>query len=238
MAFDFTNYRVGGAMRPDSMSGMQPAFLAALEAMFAGAPPEIQQNLRVGSGYRSPQRQAQLWAGALQKYGSPAAARKWVAPPGRSQHGHGNAADLKFLSDQARQWVHQNAGQHGLAFPLANENWHIELAGARGGGHQHASAPAAAQPGPTVQRSAMRQQAAMQGPTRSLAAAYGSLPPQSPGFGGGLMPATPTGPEQMLTGLASLFVQQNQQNQRAQEEEASAEQARRIALFSEPSPFG
>mgnify|MGYP002140046610 FL=1 len=61
--------------------------------LFEMAPPDIRRQLQVYSGYRSPERQAQLWDAALKKYGSPEAARKWVAPPGRSQHGHGNAAE-------------------------------------------------------------------------------------------------------------------------------------------------
>ena len=56
-----------------------------------------------------------------------------MAPPGKSQHNHGNAADLKYLSPEAKAWVHANAARYGLAFPLANEDWHVELAAARGG---------------------------------------------------------------------------------------------------------
>lgn len=115
---------------------MEGNFAQSLEAMFANAPPEIQAEMRVSSGYRSPERQAQLWQEALAKYGSPEAARKWVAPPGNSQHNHGNAADLKYLSPAAREWAHSNAAQYGLAFPLSNEPWHIEAAGARGGASQ------------------------------------------------------------------------------------------------------
>lgn len=130
-------YAVGGATRPDSFSGMNPQFNTALEQMFAAAPPEIRDQLRVTSGYRSPERQAQLWEEALAKYGSEEAARQWVAPPGRSQHNHGNAADLRYLDPSAREWAHANAGNFGLSFPLANEDWHIELAGARGNAAPH-----------------------------------------------------------------------------------------------------
>lgn len=133
MAWDWQQYAVSGAQRPDSFSGMQGEFSSALEQMFVNAPPEIQAEMRVSSGYRSPARQAQLWQEALAKYGSPEAARKWVAPPGNSQHNHGNAADLKYLSPAAQEWAHQNAARYGLAFPLSNEPWHIEAAGARGG---------------------------------------------------------------------------------------------------------
>lgn len=140
--FDLASVATGGATRPDSFTGMSPDFAAALQNLFGSAPPNVRAGLQVSSGYRSPERQAQLWADALKKYGNADAARKWVAPPGRSKHNHGQAADLKFMNDVAKQWVHANAANYGLSFPLANENWHVELAGARGG-HQHAPAQAA-----------------------------------------------------------------------------------------------
>lgn len=143
-AFDFSPFAVGGATRPDSFSGLDPDFQAALAQMFQAAPPEVQPHLRITSGFRSPQRQAELWQGALAKYGSPDAARKWVAPPGNSKHNHGQAVDLKYLDPIATKWAHENAAKFGLAFPLANENWHIEPIGARGG-HQH-QGPAGAAP--------------------------------------------------------------------------------------------
>lgn len=83
--------------------------------------------IKVTSGYRSPQRQQQLWNQALKKYGSAARARKWVAPPGRSNHNHGLAADI--AGDRA--WAHKNAHKYGLVFPMAHEPWHIEPIGAR-----------------------------------------------------------------------------------------------------------
>lgn len=132
MGVDLATFAVGGAQRPDSFSGMDPQFASSLASLFADAPANIRQGLQVSSGFRSNDVQSRLWTEALKKYGSADAARKWVAPPGKSKHNHGHAADLKFLNDTARQWVHQNATKYGLAFPLANENWHVELAGARG----------------------------------------------------------------------------------------------------------
>ncbi len=131
--WDWNPYLVDGGARPDAISGLQDPFEQSMAAMFAAAPPEIREQLRVGSAYRSNERQAELWANALAKYGDEATARKWVAPPGRSQHNHGNAIDLRYLSPAAQEWVHANAAQFGLAFPLANEPWHIEPLGARGG---------------------------------------------------------------------------------------------------------
>lgn len=113
------------------VTGMAADFQKRLATMIASMPKELQGNVTINSGFRSIERQQQLWLEALKKYGSPEAARKWVAPPGNSQHNKGNAADLGYGSDAARQWVHSNANQFGLSFPLKNEDWHIEDASAR-----------------------------------------------------------------------------------------------------------
>lgn len=135
---DLSQFLTGGAAtRADSLSGLNPQFQNALASMFAAAP----AGLQIKSGYRSPELQAQLWDQALAKYGSPQAARKWVAPPGHSKHGDGDAADLAFANPAALTWAHDNAPQFGLNFPLSNENWHIELAGARGVSPSAAPAP-------------------------------------------------------------------------------------------------
>lgn len=131
---DLSQYLIGGAAaRPDSLTGFDPRLNERLGQLFVAAPPEVRDVLRISSGYRSPEKQAQLWQDALTKYGSPEAARKWVAPPGKSNHNHGTAADLKYLAPTAQQWAHANAANYGLAFPLSNEPWHIEIAEARGG---------------------------------------------------------------------------------------------------------
>lgn len=214
MAGDFLRqYAVGGASRPDSFSGLSPEFAGSLAAMFQGAPPDIQNVLRISSGYRSPERQGQLWQAALAKYGSEAAARKWVAPPGRSNHNHGQAVDLKFLDPRAQAWVHANAKQYGLHFPLSNENWHIEPIGARGGAQ------------PTMQP----------GTSLPMMAQAGAPQPVTPGFQMTEAPAAPAVPT--VSPLAAMFVADAEAKKR-QAEEAAAEQARRNALFGGPSPFG
>ncbi len=130
MSFDWSRYAVGGARRPDSFTGMKPQFNAALQQLFTAAPAEY--GLQVGSGFRSIERQRELW-NASDKSG------RMVARPGGSRHNHGDAADLHAggmrldkASPAARQWVHDNAAKYGLAFPMSWEPWHIELAGARG----------------------------------------------------------------------------------------------------------
>ena len=152
---DWTPYAVGGAAsRPDSFTGLNPQMAAAVyqmvqDAHAAGIP------LQITSAYRSPEVQAQLWQAALQKYGSPEAARKWVAPPGHSQHNHGTAVDfalngslLRDANSPAAQWIAENAARYGLDVPMAWEPWQVELAGARGkpAGTAYAGATAPSQP--------------------------------------------------------------------------------------------
>jgi hypothetical protein len=124
---------------PASVDNLDDSFATNLAAMMQDAPPEIRKGLGIYSGYRSPQRQAELFAGAVKKYGSAAAARRWVAPPGHSQHNAGRAVDLSYdgqsLSHAPQDvvdWVHDNAGKYGLYFPMKHEPWHIEPMGTRG----------------------------------------------------------------------------------------------------------
>jgi hypothetical protein len=96
--------------------------------------------LRITSAYRSPELQGQLFADAVQKYGSEAAARKWVAPPGKSRHNSGMAVDfanaagsmLRDPNSREAQWIKQNAGRFGLDVPMSWEPWQVEMAGSRG----------------------------------------------------------------------------------------------------------
>lgn len=229
-AWDWSPYAVGGATRADTFSGMKPEFQTALQSLFAAAPPDIRQNLRVMSGFRSPQRQAQLYQQALQKYGSPEAARKWVAPPGRSGHNHGHAADLRYLNDAALKWAHANAANYNLAFPLSNENWHIELAGARGG------KPA----GGSISSLYAGQPTAAPSPASPVAPAGAPSPmgaPALPMLGGDPLTGDPLAGPENLGAIASLFVQGQQQRQKLREDERAAEQAKRAALFDIPSLY-
>lgn len=135
--------RGGAAGRSDSISGLSPDFQNALLQMMAEAPDGY---LTINSAYRSPELQRQLWDDAVRRYGSEAEARRWVAPPGRSQHNHGMAVDLGFSGPEATAWAHENAQRFGLSFPLSNEDWHLELASARGGPQPPASGAPTAPP--------------------------------------------------------------------------------------------
>jgi LAS superfamily LD-carboxypeptidase LdcB len=102
------------------------------------------RRLRLLSGYRSSARQAVLFSRAVAQYGSEAAARRWVAPPGSSAHQSGRAVDLDIdggsLSSSrvdamraapAYKWLAVNAAAFGF-FPYAAEPWHWEWNPARG----------------------------------------------------------------------------------------------------------
>ncbi len=117
----------GGVSGARGKSGFDTGFEKSLNRLLK----DFNGQVKVTSGYRSPQRQAQLYAAALKKYGSAAKARKMVAPPGKSNHGRGLAADLGFANAKVRQQVHANAGKYGLHFPMSWENWHIEPIRAR-----------------------------------------------------------------------------------------------------------
>jgi tape measure domain-containing protein len=72
---------------------VNPELATNVTAMIADA---ASQGLKIGisDGFRTTEKQAQLWMKALAKYGSAEIARKFVAPPGRSAHEKGLAIDL------------------------------------------------------------------------------------------------------------------------------------------------
>lgn len=123
-------YRLyGGATRPDAISGLDPRFSSALTQLYGAAPPDVQAQLGLTSGFRSIERQRQLW-NASDRTGHT------VAAPGHSRHNFGLAADLYGfgtgggkVAPETASWVHQNAPQYGLAFPMSYEPWHVQLAG-------------------------------------------------------------------------------------------------------------
>lgn len=241
---DLSQYVQGGATRPDAISGLNPQFRQSIADMFAAAPSNIQQQLRITSAYRSPARQAEILAGSLAKRQGPDAvarwnsyvqqangdvvsagqaarswlrsigATKWVAPPGRSNHQKGVAMDLGYLDPAATQWAHANAPKYGLNFPLSNEDWHIEPAGIRHGGVAPAGM-AVASAAPSVPLTPGPQ------PGGSLANMF-AAPDLSPG------PPVMDAPS---LGLAAMFMQQQNARQQREQQEQDDLQARRQALF-------
>lgn len=139
---DWSPYAIGGATRPDSFTGMSPDMQSRLWDFLQAADADLGPGLQVYSGYRSPELQGQLFQNALETYGSEQEARKWVAPPGRSRHNTGEAADLKYNgvridrlpeNHPVRIWLQENTSKFGLDRPMSWEPWQVELAGARSG---------------------------------------------------------------------------------------------------------
>lgn len=81
------------------------------------------------SGWRPNWYQKILWDAAVRKYGSEAAASKWVARPGTSNHRHRDnrgAVDVTY--------AHQLLNHSSLGFfrPMSWEEWHLQIAAAWG----------------------------------------------------------------------------------------------------------
>jgi len=107
-------YATGNAV-PGGLSGVErvrPDMAGRVEAMVAAMPPEIAARFKIISGYRSPERQAQVNPGVK-----------------NSRHSHGAALDLHG-DPVVLDWINKNGPQHGLGFPLkhmANEQNHLEM---------------------------------------------------------------------------------------------------------------
>lgn len=114
---------------PSHVRGFNPEFASKLGPFLAAAE-QAGVPIQITSGFRPYERQKQLFAEAVKQYGSEEAARKWVAPPGKSNHGRGIAADITTkYPGPAQTWAHQNAARFGLEFPMSWEPWHIQPIG-------------------------------------------------------------------------------------------------------------
>lgn len=101
---------------PSGTHGLQIWFLARLTCLLRRV-----QGIRVVSGFRTRAEQARLYE---ERPGL-------AAPPGRSMHERGLAADLAFPSGVARRVVLGAAAECGLGFPVPDEPWHVEPASPR-----------------------------------------------------------------------------------------------------------
>lgn len=79
--------------------------------------------LRVRSGFRTQERQTELYRAWRRGVGNPA------ARPGYSNHQAGRALDL-VLDPQAYTWLQANARAHGFVRTVRSEPWHWEFLGA------------------------------------------------------------------------------------------------------------
>lgn len=117
--------RLGPQSLGGTAAGLHPTLQAAVGELLAAAKGRV----TLVSGWRSTQRQTELWQDALRRYGDPEIADNWVARPGSSMHERGLAVDLGGDLDLAARL----AGSLGLPLhrPLAHEPWHFELIGSR-----------------------------------------------------------------------------------------------------------
>ncbi len=128
----------------DHVTNLDGSFATNLAALIQDAPEEIRNGLGIGSGYRSNERQIQLFENSDKTGKWVAFPQGYVKPNGQvargSNHTHGTAVDLTYNGarlDKAPKavldYVHQNAARYGLRFPMGYEPWHIEPSGGRDG---------------------------------------------------------------------------------------------------------
>jgi len=128
------------SLREGAIDGLNPDFRDRVAELIASANREMNGRMQVYSGYRSIEHQRQLFEAEVAKRGSVAAARVWVAPPGRSMHNFGLAVDMAWngcggnrieYGQTISNWLTANLERFGLVRPLSNEGWHIEPLGGR-----------------------------------------------------------------------------------------------------------
>lgn len=131
--------------RPGDTTNLDNSFADNLAALIQDAPAHIREGLGLGSAYRSNERQKELFEGSDKTGRMVAFPAGHVKPDGSiakgSNHLHGRAVDLTYngarldrAPQEVRDWVHQNAANYGLRFPMSWEPWHIEPSGGAAGG--------------------------------------------------------------------------------------------------------
>jgi hypothetical protein len=84
-------------------------------------------HLYIASGFRTYERQGQLFAEEVEKRGSETEAAKWVLPAQYSHHPEGLAIDVNYPGDPVgAKWLESNGARFGLCRVYANEWWHFE----------------------------------------------------------------------------------------------------------------
>ena len=106
------------------VANLDPALLGALRRAAAAAADDGVE-LRVNSGWRSPEYQNQLLREAVTKYGSEAEAARWVVTAETSAHVAGTAVDIG--PPASARWLAGHGAAYGLCQVYRNEPWHYEL---------------------------------------------------------------------------------------------------------------
>lgn len=111
---------------------LQPLLQARFDsAKIAAARENV--DLYITSGFRTEQRQGELFAQAVRKYGSESEAAKWVLPARASHHPEGLAIDINYPGDRpGARWLDREGYRFGLCRVYANEWWHFEAVSAPG----------------------------------------------------------------------------------------------------------
>ncbi len=107
-----------------AVGGLDAELLAALQRAATEAEADGIE-VRVNSGWRSPEHQQRLLQDAVDEYGSEAEAARWVATPETSAHVSGEAVDIG--PPDAAAWLSDHGAAHGLCQVYGNEPWHFEL---------------------------------------------------------------------------------------------------------------
>lgn len=107
-----------------AVDNLDPALLTALRQAATDADDDG-ITFTVTSGWRAPEYQERLLRDAVDEYGSPAEAARWVATADTSPHVQGNAVDVGPWD--AMEWLSAHGAGYGLCQVYANESWHYEL---------------------------------------------------------------------------------------------------------------
>jgi D-alanyl-D-alanine dipeptidase len=120
------------ATADSGVTEVHPLLLARFEAARIAASLEG-VHLYITSGFRSYERQQELFTAEIAKRGSETEAAKWVLPPQYSHHPRGLALDINYPGDPAgAKWLELHGARFGLCRVYANEWWHFEGAIAPG----------------------------------------------------------------------------------------------------------
>ncbi|MGY3278124.1 phage tail tip lysozyme [Bradyrhizobium sp. S3.7.6] len=101
-----------------NLADLDPEFMGRMNALWAAAPDEAKKGAGIISGKRSYEEQAELYRRYRSGRGGIA------APPGRSRHESGSAADWRDPTG----WFHEHANEYGLHFPMGRRDWpHMQM---------------------------------------------------------------------------------------------------------------
>jgi len=108
-----------------AVANLDPELLDAIRRAADAASADEGIEFQVNSGWRSAAYQEQLLRDAVDEYGSPEEAARWVSTAETSFHVSGDAIDIGPFD--ATYWLMLNGAAYGLCQIYGNESWHYEL---------------------------------------------------------------------------------------------------------------